>query len=76
MRRNRWLAVLGLVTVLSPLMGGCDGILSACVYNGGYGPCDEDVPQDSCERAGGIYHNATTCDDLGMLASEPPPGSD
>jgi len=64
MRRLRWFALLATLG----LTASCDGILSACVYNGGNGPCDEWVPKQSCEEGGGVYHDATTCSDLGMVA--------
>jgi hypothetical protein len=72
MRRNRWLAIVGLTVVLWPLAGGCDGLFSACVYDGGNGPCDDDVPQSSCEGAGGVYHGDTSCKDLGLPSEQPP----
>jgi hypothetical protein len=61
-------------TACLPLVAaGCDGMFDACVYNGGYGPCEEWVPQQSCESIGGVYHAATTCADLGMTVEQPPP---
>ena len=65
MRRIRWLVLLALTA--APLgLAGCDGILSACVYNRGQGPCEEWVPQHTCESSGGTYHSNTTCANLGM----------
>jgi hypothetical protein len=72
MRTKRSLAILLLASTLSPLAAGCDSILSACVYNQGEGPCDEWVPRATCESSGGVYHDATTCSDLGLPSPSPP----
>ena len=68
--------ILGLAMMLASLVGACDGVMSACVYNAGHGPCEEWVPRETCEGGGGVYHDATTCSALGMVKDEPPQGSE